>query len=230
MTKDNKKKIVIPNEEEVAEYGQRNAGQSEENPAPDQEAMAAKEGEGESRDAGSEQPADMSEDALEWKDKYLRARAELANYQRRAEKDRNDALKYANAGLVKSLLPVIDDLERVLQQDASTGNGGENAEAIRNGVRLTLDNLIKVLQQFQVKVIESEGKEFDPAYHEAMMEQPSDEHPPRTVLQELSKGYRLHDRVLRPSKVIVSRASENRVDEETRALNGSEESTNQEGT
>ncbi len=184
---EDKGKIVIPSEEEVEQFGKSD----DEGTTPEPTAEESSEGQASS----SEAPDD-------WKDKFLRAKAELVNYQRRAEKDRSDALKYANAGLIRALLPVIDDLERVVEKsDEHT----DSADAIREGVKLTLDNLLKVLNQYEVKVIDCAGQEFDPACHEAMMEQPSAEHPHRTVLQELSKGYRLHDRVLRPSKVIVSK-------------------------
>ena len=107
-----------------------------------------------------------------------------------------------DSGLAKALLPILDDLERIIE---SGREHPDNAEAVVDGVKLTLDNLLKALSDFQVSRIDAAGQPFDPEVHEAMMEQPSPEHPERTVLQELSKGYRLHDRVIRPSKVIVSK-------------------------
>ena len=158
-------------------------------------------------------------EVAEWKEKCLRAKAELVNYQRRAEKDRAEGLKYANASFIRALLPVIDDLERVM---ASGAAHPENAQAILDGGRLTLENFLKILRDFRVEVIKADGEPFDPEVHEAMMEQPSPDHPTRTVLQEVAKGYRLFDRVLRPAKVIVSKAVESAVDETEEAGAGQE--------
>lgn len=186
------KKVVTATDEEVARYGAQNApegaGAPASEPPPGGEAPPA-------ADAAPRSEAD------EWKDKCLRAKAELLNFQRRAEKDRSDALKYANASLVRALLPVLDDLERTV---SSTAASGDNAGALADGAKLTLSNFHKVLREFQIEPIESVGQPFDPQVHEALMQQPSADYPAGTVLQETAKGYRLFDRVLRPAKVIVS--------------------------
>ncbi len=191
-----KKKIVIANEGEVAEYGgaegdpPAQASGADESPA---EAAA--------QAPAAAEPVERSE-ADEWREKYLRAKAELANYQRRAQKERAEAIRYAHAELVRALLPMLDDLERVI----ASGEGESAAlRAVVDGAKLTRENVHKVLGQFDVVPIEAAGQPFDPAVHEAMMEQPSAEHAERMVLRVLSKGYRLHDRVLRPAKVIVSK-------------------------
>ncbi len=189
-------KIVTPSAEEVAAYGGQGAESGSE-PGSEQPTAAA----AESPAVSPEEAAARSE-AQEWRDRCLRARAELANYQKRIEKDRSEAMRYAHAELARALLPVIDDLERLIK-----GAEEPNAtlETLVKGVQLTRDNFLKVLQQFHVLPIEAHGRPFDPNVHEALLEQASD-HPERTVLQELAKGYKLHDRVLRPSKVIVSRS------------------------
>ncbi|GMV97422.1 MAG: nucleotide exchange factor GrpE [Phycisphaerae bacterium] len=196
-------KVVIPSEEEVAKYGSGSTGQTcATEPGGDAEAGPT--------DAAREtaQPAPEQD----WKDIALRARAELSNYQKRAEKDRAEALRYAHAALVKALLPVLDNLERVVQSGSADAPPGGQVEpndlhrALLDGAKLTLDTFLKVLRDFDVEVISAEGQPFDPQVHEAMMERPSD-HAERIVLQELAKGYRLHDRVLRPAKVIVSKPS-----------------------
>jgi molecular chaperone GrpE len=176
----------------VAQYGQAPGGPAGEKAAPEGSQVESPPG-----------TAEASAKENEWRDMALRARAELSNYQKRAEKDRADSIRFANAGILKNLLPVIDNLERVIQ----TGIAAEgNAQALVDGVKLTLDQFQKVLRDYQVEVIPAEGQPFDPQVHEALMERPSD-HPERTVLQELAKGYKLHDRVLRPAKVIVSKPS-----------------------
>lgn len=167
--------------------GPDGAGREPGSPSAARDAVAADE-------AGTE--------AQEWKDRFLRAKAELLNYQRRMEKERAEAIKYANAGLARALLSILDDLERVVASDARPAG---DMEAILNGVRLTLENFRKILREYHVQPIDATGKPFDPAVHEAMMQQPTTDHPPGTVIQEVGKGYRLHDRVLRPSQVIVAR-------------------------
>lgn len=158
----------------------------------------------------------------EWKDKYLRAKADLANFQKRAEKERLEGLRYANAGLIKALLPVIDDIERVVQ---SSPEAESASNPLLSGVRMTLENFRKVLSQFHVECIDAAEQPFDPMVHEALMEQSSPAHPPRTVLSVVARGYRLHDRVLRPAKVIVSRADESAVCESPATGSGASQDT-----
>jgi molecular chaperone GrpE len=189
---DAEENVVIPSAEEVAQYGGDAGGPADENSAAEA--------------AQTDTPANTAEASpkeSDWREIALRARAELSNYQKRSEKDRADSIRYANAGILKSLLPVIDNLERVIQTAAAAEG---SSQALRDGVKLTLDQFQKLLRDYQVETITAEGQPFDPQVHEAMMERPSD-HAERTVLQELAKGYRLHDRVLRPAKVIVSKPS-----------------------
>jgi len=208
-----KKKIVIPTEEDVARFGggpapAEPAGRPEGAPAGEAAARPAEETPpgAETTAAGEGASSEASNAELEqWKEKFLRAKAELLNYQRRAEKDRAESLRYANAGLVKALLPVLDDLERVI---VAAAEHKSDPDALADGVRLTLENCLKILNSFGIEPIEALGKPFDPSRHEAMMQQPSDEYAEPTVLTEMVKGYRLHDRVLRPSRVIVSKPAE----------------------
>jgi molecular chaperone GrpE len=202
------KKIVIPNEQEVARFGG--------DPPPDQPtgSQPASPEQPDSRSPGAGQEAadqaagpppptleTLTAEMEQWKDKCLRARAELLNYQRRVEKDRAESLKYANAGLVKALLPILDDLERVV---AAADEQDIDLETVVNGVRLTFENLVKVLRDFGIQRIDAAGKPFDPTQHEAIMQQASPEHAEPTVLSEVARGYRLADRVLRPARVIVA--------------------------
>ncbi|MGQ9650751.1 MAG: nucleotide exchange factor GrpE [Phycisphaerae bacterium] len=208
-----KKKIVIPSEEDVARFGGGPKPTEKPNapeglPTGEPTPPPAGETPPESAPAAADQaasPETLNAEAEQWKDKFLRAKADLLNYQRRAEKDRAESLRYANAGLVQALLPVLDDLERVVAAAAKHKNDPETFVA---GVRLTLENCLKTLKSFGVEPIEAAGKPFDPTHHEAIMQQPSDEHPVPTVLSEVLKGYCLHDRVLRPSRVIVSKPAE----------------------
>ncbi|MBP7936824.1 MAG: nucleotide exchange factor GrpE [Phycisphaerae bacterium] len=204
-------KIVIPSEDELKAYaGKLDAGPQTAPAHTTPEPAAAATG---AVDAATPPPAGEEElaqagpqsEVEQWKDKYLRSKAELANYQRRSEKDRAEALRYANASFAKSLLPTIDNLERVLEAGQTHK---DNTDAILDGVRMTLQDLLKVLAEHQVERIEAEGLPFDPMVHQAMVQQPSADCPDKTVLKELAKGYRLLERVLRPAKVIVSKAPE----------------------
>lgn len=131
----------------------------------------------------------------------LRARADLENYRKRMQRDSEQQLKYANVPLVRDLIEVVDNLNRAMEaasQDAA------NASALRDGVGMVLNQLATVLSKYGCKQIESVGHEFDPNVHEAIAQLPSEEHAVGIVSQEVAAGYLLHDRVVRPSSVIVS--------------------------
>jgi molecular chaperone GrpE len=209
-----KKKIVIPTEQDVARYGgdpaspQPGAGQPESRPADEPGQSVGEQAAPETGQPAAEAAPSvevLKAEAEQWKDKCLRARAELANYQRRVEKDRAESLRYANAGLVKALVPVLDDLERVLGAATEHKN---DPDALIGGLKLALESFLKVLKDFGVRQIEAAGKPFDPNHHEAILQQPSPDYPEPTVLSEVAKGYVLHDRVLRPVRVIVSKPVE----------------------
>jgi len=140
-----------------------------------------------------------------------RVSADYVNYQKRAQRDVSEAREYANESLIKSLLPVLDDMERAL--DAARENHGED-DPLFTGMQLVHDKALEVLGSFGVTVIEAVGTEFDPEKHAAMMQQPTEEHPPQTVLQELQRGYELKGRTIRPSSVIVSREPDAAGDED----------------
>ncbi len=140
----------------------------------------------------------------ELNDKHLRAVAELQNFRRRAATEREESIRYASTGLIRSLLSVVDDLERSM----ASVDDAEKSSSLASGVRLVHENLMKALMASHVERIEAVGKPFDPQLHEAMMQQPSDEAEPGTVLEEFEPGYRLWDRVVRPARVVVAKAVE----------------------
>lgn len=150
-------------------------------------------------------PAAESIEALrarieELEDKLLRARAEIQNVQRRSAQEQTEAVRYANASLMRTLVNVLDDFERSL----NAGHDSDTVDTMLQGVRLIHGNLHKALAEQGLEAIEALRRPFDPALHEALMRQPSSEHPEGTVINEIARGYRLHDRVIRPSRVIVS--------------------------
>ena len=148
-------------------------------------------------------------------DEKLRMQAELQNVVRRAQREKQEALKYAEAEFAKELLVILDDLERT-QESAKTA---DNVQAVADGVRIVYEHFLKVLRGRGIEPLEAAGQSFNPDRHEALMQQPSEEHPAGTVMQELQSGYQMHDRVLRPVRVIVSSGpaakNENAADTET---------------
>ena len=137
-------------------------------------------------------------------DRFLRISAEFENYKKRKDREAADFRKYANETLVKELLPVVDNLERAME----TSVDHEDAvSCILEGVDMTLKEIFKVLEKFAVKAVDAVGNEFDPTYHQAVMQEASDTHPDNTVTKELQKGYTIHDRLLRPAMVVVAKAA-----------------------
>jgi molecular chaperone GrpE len=143
------------------------------------------------------------EELKQLQDRILRMAAEMENTRKRLEREKADSISFANEGLMRGLLPVIDNMERALQH----GENDPNCRSLIEGVTMTLKSFGDVLGKYGCIPFDSVGKAFDPNYHEAVMQQESSEHPEKTVLQELQRGYTLHDRLLRPAMVIVSKAS-----------------------
>jgi len=138
----------------------------------------------------------------QFKEKWTRALADLDNYRRRIQREMEEDRKYAAMPLLKTLLPAFDGLDRAIQAASQT----KNADELIKGVQLTIKQLETALNGFGAKAIPAVGLPFDPNQHEAISQMPSAEHPPMTVLQDVERGYMLHERVVRPSKVIVARA------------------------
>jgi molecular chaperone GrpE len=142
------------------------------------------------------------EEARQNHDRWLRERADLENFKRRAERERADIAKFGNEKLLRDLLPVVDNLERAV--DAARGGG--NGKPLVEGVELVLKGLLEVLERHGVKRVETHGTQFDPAHHEALAQVESAEHDPNAVVAEHQAGYRLNDRLLRPALVSVAKA------------------------
>jgi molecular chaperone GrpE len=136
-------------------------------------------------------------------ERLLRVSAEFENFKKRSLRESEDFRKFANELLLQELLPVVDNLERAVQSTSSENNA---SGCVIEGVEMTLKSLMKIFDNFSVKFIDAIGKPFDPNFHQAMMQEESDQHPENTVIRELMKGYLLHDRLLRPSMVVVSKA------------------------
>ncbi|MBS3808909.1 MAG: nucleotide exchange factor GrpE [Desulfobacterales bacterium] len=143
-------------------------------------------------------------EAAETYDRLLRLSAEFENYKKRVQRQMEDHKKYANEELIKDLLSVVDNLERAL--NAAGEKQGETDANMAEGIEMTLNEILKTLKKHNVEPVEAMGKPFDPTYHEAVMQEESDEYPENTVIGELQKGYLLHDRLIRPAMVVVSKA------------------------
>ncbi len=148
----------------------------------------------------------------------LRAKADYQNFQRRAAIDRSEGVRYANADVMKSMLSVMDDFERSLEAAKSS----DDLQALVDGIHLIYDNLSQALRAHGLESIEALHQPFDPNVHEAMLQKPSAEHPPGTVVEQIAKGYRLRDRVLRPARVIVSKGVEAQNDQATETASTAE--------
>jgi len=136
-------------------------------------------------------------------DRLLRVSAEFDNFKKRSTRDADEFRKYANEALLKDLLHVVDNLERAI---ASSAESSDSNACVVEGVQMTLDEILKIFNKFGVKPIEAAGKPFDPAFHQAIMQQETDEHPDNTIISEMQKGYLLRDRLLRPAMVVVAKA------------------------
>ena len=136
-------------------------------------------------------------------DSYLRAVADLENYRKRAQREKEELSRYGYDKVLREILPVMDNLERAVEHAKS--EGADNTGLLQ-GVEMTLTQFGQVLEKFGVKPVAAKGEPFDPSHHEAMGQIESAEHPPNTVVQELQKGYYLHDRLLRPALVMVAKA------------------------
>jgi molecular chaperone GrpE len=144
---------------------------------------------------------ETEKEAKENYDRFLRMAADLENFKKRAAKEKEDYLKFANEDLIKAILPFVDNLERAVSHAEKVEDTGVMIE----GVRLTIQQIHRGLNKFGLSSFESVGKPFDPAVHEAMLAVETDQHEPNQVLEEFQKGYLLNDRLLRPATVSVSK-------------------------
>jgi molecular chaperone GrpE len=129
-------------------------------------------------------------------------RADFENYQKRAAKERDEERKYAAAPLARDLLPAFDNLQRAVDAAKQVNEQGPLVQ----GVAATQAQLLQILARHGITPIDALHQPFDPNRHEAVLQQPSAEHPPGTVVQVLQQGFQIHDRVLRPASVVVSTA------------------------
>jgi len=144
--------------------------------------------------------AGLQADLDRFRDLALRSQADFENYKKRSAREKEEAIKYANSSLLQRLAAILDNFELGLA--AAKAQGEESP--IYSGMVLVQKQLNDLLSEHGLQSIEAEGKKFDPNFHEAIAHEPSDQFPEGTVLRQTRRGYRLKDRLLRPSKVVVS--------------------------
>lgn len=135
-------------------------------------------------------------------DKFLRASAELENYKKRAVKELADAINYGNEKIIKDILPIIDSLERAL--DHAVANS-EDFDTFVEGLKLIYEKILKTLEKHGVEKIDAFGMDFDPNFHEAMLQVESEDYEDNKIVEEFERGYLLNGRLLRPVKAAVSK-------------------------
>jgi molecular chaperone GrpE len=150
-----------------------------------------------------EQQEDAVKEAKENYERFLRCVAEMENLKKRLEKEKADLLQFANENLIKELLPVVDNLERALEH----GRQLDAPAPLMEGLELVQQGFLRALTRFGVSAIECLGQPFDPAFHNAVMQEETTEVPDCTIMKELQKGYLLQSRLLRPAMVVVARNS-----------------------
>ena len=138
----------------------------------------------------------------ELNNQYIRLAADFDNYRKRQAQERESLLKYGAESTIKKLLEVLDNFERGAKSNESV----EDCDKVKDSFNLMHKQLLDVLTKSGLEIIEAEGKEFDPTFHEAVMQTPTTDYPEHTVIAELQKGYKMGDRVLRPALVNVATA------------------------
>ena len=182
--------------------------QSEEDAAPEMTALekrlaekAAQESdEGTDENAGPETLTEAQEAIAELNERIVRLTADFDNFRKRAQREKDEARQFANQGLLEKLLPVLDNFEMALTavKDADP--------SVRDGVQMILDQLLGVLRESGVEPVDAMGQPFDPNLHEALSQEETTEVEEGTVVQQVQRGYKLNDRLVRPARVVVAKA------------------------
>ena len=162
----------------------------------------------ESSDTNEDDIQKLKEEIESLKDQRLRAVAELENFRKRAEKDQSDALKYGIANFAKEIINIGDNIERAKSSISEEVRSNESIKSVVDGLDLIAQSTTATFEKIGIKKIESINQKFDHNLHQAMMEIEKNDCEPGTIVQELIPGYTLHDRLLRPAMVGVSKKSQ----------------------
>jgi molecular chaperone GrpE len=182
----------------------QNNPQTESNPEPQEPSMSATEP---NENSSASNPVDVTADVAglesrlaEMQDRLLRCQADMDNFRRRTQRDQEDARRFESLRLIRDLLPGLDGLQRAVTSAEQTGD----FKNLLDGIRMVAQQFRDVLKGHAAEPIDAQGKPFNPNEHEALTQIPSADCEPMTVLQVVEMGYRMHDRVVRPARVIVS--------------------------
>lgn len=182
----------------------QNNPQTESNPEPQEPSMSATEP---NENSSASNPVDVTADVAglesrlaEMQDRLLRCQADMDNFRRRTQRDQEDARRFESLRLIRDLLPGLDGLQRAVTSAEQTGD----FKNLLDGIRMVAQQFRDVLKGHAAEPIDAQGKPFNPNEHEALTQIPSANCEPMTVLQVVEMGYRMHDRVVRPARVIVS--------------------------
>ena len=180
-----------------------------ENPTSEKEeqlSVSPKEKEKEEDEISSEDLIEkLNEEITGLKDQRLRAIAELENFRKRAEKDQSDALKYGISNFAKEIINIRDNIERAQSSISEEAKNNKSIKSVIEGIDLIAQSVVSTFEKIGIKKIESLNEKFDHNLHQAMMEIENNDLEPGTIVQELIPGYTLHDRLLRPAMVGVSK-------------------------
>ncbi len=182
-----KKKIPIETEEEETKIPEEEFAEAEETPV----AEIVEEGPSELEQAQQE--------AKDLRDEMLRMRAETDNLRKRLQREKQESVQFANERLIKQLIPIFENLDRALKAPDT------NVESLKEGVRMTSDQVLALFKKENVEPIQAVGEPFDPSIHEVLSQMESNDHDENTVIEEFSKGYRMNGRVLLPAQVVTAK-------------------------
>ncbi len=167
----------------------------------------------ENSDTNEDEIQKLKQEIENLKDQRLRAVAELENFRKRAEKDQSDALKYGIANFAKEIINIGDNIERAKSSISEEVRSNESIKSVVDGLDLIAQSTMATFEKIGIKKIESINQKFDHNLHQAMMEIEKNDCEPGTIVQELIPGYTLHDRLLRPAMVGVSKKSQENQDD-----------------
>ena len=136
-------------------------------------------------------------------ERLLRSTADFENFKKRAAREKQEAIKFANESLLQKVIPVLDNFD--MAQSAAQTAQGEAVQSLQTGVNMIHQQLKNVLTEFGLEEIDATGQPFDPNLHEAVSQQETDQYPEGQVVQQLRKGYKLRERLLRPASVVVAK-------------------------
>ena len=153
------------------------------------------------KDNTADELAKAVSEAAEWKDSYIRKVAEFENTKKRMEREKEEFTKYASEKIIVKMLEIVDNLERAIK--ASEVN--KDFDSLVKGVEMSLNNAHNIFKMEGLEPLEAKGKEFNPYEHHAMMQEETEEHADNIVMEEFQKGYKLKDKIIRPTLVKVAK-------------------------